>query len=64
MLSPLEHNLNQQDATALQISSQGPAKTMPKLAVDFSLLISPNALFNYCHCSLTMQCAFRVSFPN
>lgn len=24
---------------------------MPKLAVDFFLLISPNALFDYCHCS-------------
>lgn len=64
MLSPLEHNFNQQDATAVQISSQGPAKSMPKLAVNFSLLISPNALLDYCHCSLTMHCPSRLSFPN
>lgn len=41
MLSPLEHSIKQQDATAFQIFSQGPSNSMPKLAVDLFLLINP-----------------------
>lgn len=36
---------------------------MPKLAVDFFLLISPNALFDYCHCSPATHRPFRPELP-
>ncbi|KAJ7316244.1 hypothetical protein JRQ81_002406 [Phrynocephalus forsythii] len=36
---------------------------MPKLAVDFFLLISPNALFDYCHCCPTKPRPLQTVIP-